>query len=168
MYIFLNRLLELFPVFISFIAMQIFAFNDGTMFHFSFLPSISAICVFYWVFNYPQIVGTLSIFIIGLISDILFLNPLGTESFALLMAYLITIGQRETVVKYGFLLLWISFAIFLVIFTFFKVLLLAVFSNVLLFDYTIITQYLLTVLLYPVVHKAFGYLHIKRIVALRI
>lgn len=168
MYIFLNRLLELFPVFISFLMMQLFAFNDGTMFHYSFLPAISAICVFYWAFNYPEVVGTLSVFIIGLISDIIFLNPIGTESFSLLMAYLLTIGQREIIIKYGFLLLWISFSIFLLIFMFFKMLLLAIFANTLIFDFTILTQFLLTVLLYPLIHKVFGFLHIKRIVSLRI
>lgn len=168
MYMFLNRLLELFPVFISFIVMQLFAFNDGSFFHYSFMPYISSICVFYWVFNYPQIVGSLSVFSIGLLSDILLLNPVGVESFSLLVAYLVTIGQREAITKYGFLLLWISFAFFLIVFILCKLTLMSIFAGDFIFNYTVIAQSVFTFLLYPLIHKLFGFLHLKRIVLLRL
>ncbi len=167
MYIFLNRLLELFPIFASFIVMQIFAFNDGTVFHHSFLPSIAAICVFYWVFNYPQIVGTFSVFIIGLISDILFLYPIGVTSFSLLVAYLVTISQRELVVKYGFLLLWVSFGFFYLVFYIVQTFMMTLYADVFIFKSTMLAQFLLTILMYPIIHKIFSFMHIKRIVSFR-
>jgi len=168
MYIFLNRLLELIPVLLAFLVMQLFAFNDGTLFHYSFMPYVSVMCVYYWVFNYSEVVGTMSVFIIGIISDIVFLNPLGLESFSLLVAYLLTVNQRDVITRYGFLLLWIYFALFCLIFVLVRTILMSLYVGSFVLDYTVLAQFLLTLFLYPIIHRLFSFFHIKRITNFKI
>ncbi len=168
MFSYLNRLLELIPFASSIFFITLFAISDGGIFHHSFRPAISAIFVFYWFFANIGLMGTLTIFIIGIYSDAMYLSPLGIESFSLLVAYYITRGQKELCTKYGFLAFWIFFGYFLLIFFTFKAILMAIFFSSLNFNNIILSQYLFTFFLYPIIHYIFSFFKLKKITFIRI
>jgi len=168
MYLFLNKFYQLVPIVLSSLLILISAANDGTLIHYSFSPAIAAICVFYWVFTYPDLIGSLTVFFVGLISDVVFIQPLGMDSFALLVAYLLTSNQREDVIKYGFFVVWGFFAYFLFIFFAVKMMISYIYLSDIFFDFDIIVQYMFTFLIYPVVHRLLGLIRFKKIISLRI
>ncbi len=168
MYLFLNRFYQIVPIALSGLLILISASNDGTTYDYTFTPSLAAICVFYWVFTYPDLIGSLTVFIIGLISDIIFLQPLGLDSFSLLITYFLTSHQREDVVKYGFFVVWGFFAYFLLIFYSIKLITSFVYLGDIFFSFDIVIQYILTFLIYPIAHRILVVLRFKKIVALRI
>ena len=168
MSLFSNRFYQLVPILLSMVMILAAASNDGTVYDYSFTPAMAAICVFYWVFVYPDLVGSLTVFIIGLISDIMFLQPLGMDSFSLLIAYLLTSYQRDDVIKYGFLVVWGFFAYFLIIFFLVKLMVAFIYHGDLFFSFDIIIQYILTFLTYPLVHRILAILRFKKLISLRI
>jgi rod shape-determining protein MreD len=168
MYLFLNRFYQIVPILLSALLILISAGNDGTVYDYTFTPAIAAICVFYWVFTYPDLIGSLTVFVIGLISDIIFLQPLGLDSFSLLVAYLLTSYQRDDVIKYGFLVVWGFFAYFLVIFYMVKLIVAYIYLGDVFFSFDMIMQYILTFLTYPVCHRILAILRFKKIISLRI
>ncbi len=168
MYLLLNRFYQIVPIMLSTLLILISSANDGTVIDYSFTPSLAAICVFYWVFIYPDLIGSLTVFVIGIISDMVFLQPLGLDAFSLLVAYMLTSYQRDDVVKYGFTVMWGFFGYFLVIFWAVKLIMSYLYVGDVFFDFDIVVQYILTFLTYPVAHRIMAMLRFKKIVALRI
>ncbi len=168
MNLFLNRFYQIIPIFLSSLLILISASNDGTVYDYTFTPSIAAVCVFYWVFTYPDLIGSLTVFVIGLVSDIIFLQPLGMDSFSLLIAYLLTSHQRNDVIKYGFLVVWGFFGYFLLIFVMVKLIVAYLYLGDVFFNFDIVLQYILTFLIYPVCHRVLAILRLKKIISLRI
>lgn len=168
MQIFLNRFYQIVPILLSSILILASASNDGTVYDYSFTPCLAAVCVFYWVFTYPDLVGSVTVFFIGMVSDIMFLQPLGLDSFSLLIAYMLTSHQREDVVKYGFMVMWGFFAYFLFIFFSLKLMISYLYLGDVFFSFDLIIQFILTFLIYPISHRILAVLRFKKIVALRI
>jgi rod shape-determining protein MreD len=168
MEVFLNRFYQIVPIALSAFLILISAANDGTVINYAVTPWVAAICVFYWVFTYPDLIGSLTVFVIGLISDIIFLQPFGLDSFSLLIAYVLTSHQREDVVKYGFFIVWGFFAYFLMIFFVVKLAVSYLYVNDFIFNFDIIMQFIATFLLYPAIHRILAILRFKKIVSLRI
>jgi len=168
MSLFSNRLYQLVPIFMSGFLILVSAANDGTVIDYSFTPSVAAICIFYWVFIYPDLIGSLTVFIIGLISDIIFLQPLGLDSISLLVAYMLTSYQRNDVVKYGFMVMWGFFAYFLLVFFTVKILCAFLYMGDVFFSFDMVIQYILTFLAYPLLHRLMAFVRLKKIVSLRI
>ena len=168
MYLFLNRFYQIVPILLSALLILISASNDGAVYDYTFTPSIAAVCVFYWVFTYPDLIGSLTVFVIGFISDVIFLQPLGIDSFSLLVAYLLTSYQRDDVIKYGFFVVWGFFAYFLFIFFAVKMMVAYVYLGEIFFSFNIVLQFILTFLTYPVCHRILALLRFKKIVSLRI
>ncbi len=168
MSLFLNRFYQIVPIVLSALLILISAANDGTVIDHTFTPAIAAACVFYWVFVYPDLIGSVTVFIVGLISDIIFLQPIGMDSLALLIAYTLTSHQRDDVVKYGFMVIWGFFAYFLFIFYAIKMMSAYVYMGEIFFSFDIIIQFILTFLTYPLVHRILAFVRFKKIIALRI
>ncbi len=167
MFSFLNRFLELIPLGTSILLIIIFSINDGGLLSYDFTPALGAICVFYWFFTSRWLVGTLTIFLIGLFADIVSLTPYGIQSVALLLAYYITKEQRELCTKYGFLAFWLFFGYFLAIFFLVKAVMTAIYFTSISFTYSFIAQYLYTFFLYPIIHFLLSFISLKKIVLIR-
>lgn len=167
MFTYLNRFLELIPLGTSLLFIVISSVDDGPFFHFLYTPILSVICVFYWFFSTRGLIGTLTIFLIGIFSDIMLLNPIGTDAFALLIAYYFTREQRELCTRYGFFAFWMFFGYFSLIFFLIRTILLSMYFFSINFDSTTIAQYLFTFFLYPVVHYVLSYLRLKKIIFIK-
>ena len=48
-------------------------------------PAIGLVCVYYWIIHRPDIFNLFSVFILGLVEDILSSVPMGTNIFSLLV-----------------------------------------------------------------------------------
>lgn len=155
------------PILLSAFLILASASNDGSVYDYTFTPSIAAVCVFYWVFTYPDLIGSLTVFVIGLVSDIIFLQPFGMDSFSLLIAYLLTSYQRDDVIKYGFFVVWGFFAYFLIIFYAIKLMVAYIYIGDVFFNFDTVVQYILTFLVYPICHRILAVLRFKKIISLR-
>ena len=100
---FLNRLLELGPILILYIAvLNEFDFNYLNLKFFSF--NFPFILIFYWSLKKPENLGYGLIFFAGLFNDVVIGFPLGISSFAYLFicgfaAYLRNITLRPSILK---------------------------------------------------------------------
>lgn len=168
MYLFLNKLYHLIPIFSSLLLTLFFSFNAGEVYNSYYTPSIAAICVYYWVFNYPRLIGVVDIFFVALISDFLNQTPLGVEPVSLLLTYYFTISQKDIVTKYGFSFFWCYLAYFLLIYTAIKFAILSLYFWEFNLDQNLIAQYSITFLLYPLLHKILSYIGLKRIFQLEL
>jgi hypothetical protein len=146
----------------------IFSFNNGDVFNSYYSPSIAAICVYYWVFNYPKLISVFDIFFVSLISDFVNQTPIGTETFALIFTYILTISQKELVVRYGFTFFWCYLAYFLLIYCTIKFLILSLYFWEFNISQNLMAQLTITFLLYPLLHKLLSYISLKREVSLKI
>ena len=167
MYSLLNKFYEVIPFVSSALLILILSFNSAIFFDYRYSPSVSAICVFFWSFFNPRFIGSFAIFMIGLFSDIISLNPLGLESICLILAAYACSWQREDVIKFGFMVSWGFFAFFLLIFYSIKFLLMILYNYNFIFDGTYLLQFLFTFLLYPLIHKILSYIRIEKSIMFR-
>ena len=168
MYLFLNKLYHIIPIFTSLMLTLIFSFNTGEVYSSYYSPSIAAICVYYWVFNYPRLISVVDIFFVALISDFINQTPIGTETISLLLTYFFTISQKDVVVKYGFTFFWCYLAYFLLIYTLIKFAILSLYFFEININQNLIAQYTITFLLYPLLHKILSYIGLKKTVNLEL
>jgi len=167
MYLFLNRFYHLIPILSSALLMLIFSFNSGSVFNSYYTPSIAAICVYFWAFHFFRLISVFDIFIVAIISDFVNQTPLGTESAALLLAYFLTISQRDIAIKYGFSLFWIFFGAFLGLYSLIKFVLLSLYFWELNFDQHLFPQFAITFLLFPLIHRLLSFIGLKRVISLK-
>ena len=71
------------------------------------LPAIALACVYFWTLFRPLAMRPWSVFLIGLLLDLLGYLPLGVGPLSLLVAHGITMQLRRFLVRQGFLLIWL-------------------------------------------------------------
>jgi len=74
------------------------------------LPAIALGCVYFWSLFRPAAMPPWSVFLIGLLLDLLGYLPLGAGVLALLVAHGLTIQARRFLARQGFLVVWLGFA----------------------------------------------------------
>lgn len=107
--IYLQRLLPLlssiFLLFVSYIPLDFTLSNN-------IRPAVGMICVYFWVLHRPDIFNLFSVYVLGLVEDIISSAPFGSNIFALLVLYVLVTNLSKyfnakpfTVIWYGFVLL---------------------------------------------------------------
>lgn len=167
MYLFLNRFYHIVPILTSVLLMLFFSFNSGEVYDSSYTPSVAAICVYFWTFNFSRLIGMMDIFVVAIISDFISQMPVGTESASLLIAYFVTISQKELATKYGFMLFWGFFAAFLLVYTVVKFGILSLYFLEFNADQHLLAQYTVTFLLFPLIHRLLSFIGLKRVISLK-
>lgn len=114
-------------------------------------PQLAIICVFYWSLYRPDLMTMFIVFLLGLVQDSLFGTPLGLSSIIFLFVRHFVVSQRRFFVGKNFYLHWISFIMLSAAMTFVMWLLLSVFQSRAVVTMAILFQYVLTILIYPVV-----------------
>jgi rod shape-determining protein MreD len=146
------------PFLSSLVLIILFTTDSNGLFITGFYPSVLAICIFYWVIFARNLMTSLSIFILGIISDFLLTNPIGLSSLALLVAYSLIKDQQDYILKHGFIFIWITFAAFTFVFFSFSWFLFGLY----LADFSIqgdaLFQYVSTILFFPVFYKGFSFM----------
>ena len=105
---FLNILLSYFPVGILFLSVfNDFDFNYLKIEYFSF--NFVYILIFYWTLKSPRYLNYGSIFLAGIVNDVVVSIPIGFSSFCYLLICAVTAYLRNITITPNFINDWISF-----------------------------------------------------------
>ena len=105
---FFQIFLSYFPITILFLSVfNEFDFNYLKIEYFSF--NFVHILIFYWTLRNPNRLGYMSIFLAGLINDVVIGIPLGISSFCYLIICLVTAYIRNITLSPNFINDWLSF-----------------------------------------------------------
>lgn len=80
--------------------------NFGTI-----TPQIALMAVFYWAIYRPDLVGPVTIGLLGFVQDALSGTPLGMNAMIFLLAHSSVVSQRQLFLAHGFFVLWWGFAL---------------------------------------------------------
>lgn len=121
-------------------------------------PALVSISVFYWSIHRPYLMSAPLVFLLGIFSDFLTGAPLGLTSLMLLVIHGIALSQRRVFVGKAFLLTWwgyffVAFGIGVI-----SWLVTCIYSLTLIPITPIMTQFFLTLLVFPLCAWGFGFL----------
>lgn len=78
-----------------------------------FVPFI-LIALYCWLILRPDLLPPASVFGLGILSDLIYANPLGADTFIFMVFYMVIYTQRRFLIGHSFLFLWGTFAILMV------------------------------------------------------
>jgi rod shape-determining protein MreD len=76
-------------------------------------PQFALIAVFYWVVHRPDLMRPSTVFLIGLLQDLLSGGPLGLNALVMVLLHGAVMGQRRLFLSSSFLLMWFGFGMVL-------------------------------------------------------
>ncbi len=114
-------------------------------------PMIAFICVYFWLVYRPDLFNLASVFMFGLVADLMSTAPLGSNIFAFLVMYVIVSSLIRFLNGKAFVVLWIGFAIVLLPVIFSKWVVMSFYYEQVLPLGLLIFSYLLTVAIYPII-----------------
>lgn len=80
--------------------------NFGTI-----TPQIALMAIFYWAVYRPDLVGPVTVGLLGLVQDALSGTPLGMNALVFLLVHSSVVSQRQLFLAHGFFILWWGFAL---------------------------------------------------------
>ena len=136
-------------------------FNYSKIEYFSF--NFAHILIFYWTLKNPNLLGYISIFLAGVINDVVIGLPMGVSSLSYLLICAATAYIRDITLRPHFIQDWISFFFTILVINSFQILILEfIFSFNL--DYKIYFLNLgLTFIFYPLFFFIFNFINPKKI-----
>ncbi len=122
-------------------------------------PIIPLVIVFFWSIYGPNYLPALSVFLIGLLQDLLTGGPLGLWAGVYLVAQFVVMSQRSYFMGREQKVVWLGFALVAAGASVILWLVMSLMSGVLLPAGALLFQMLATVMIYPLFGVAFGELH---------
>lgn len=77
----------------------------------SVAPSLGLVAVYYWAVHRPDLFRPHTVFVLGLLHDVICYLPLGLSALIYVAAHQLLISQRRFFVRQSFVMLWSGFAI---------------------------------------------------------
>ncbi len=115
------------------------------------MPALGVIAVFFWLVYRPDLMPAWAVFLVGLIQDLLGGGALGVGVFVLLVVYAVLVGQRRYLAQANFFLVWLAFVPVAAGAFFLTWLFNSLISDTLLASGPAVSQYLSTVVFYPII-----------------
>ena len=134
-------------------------FNYLKIEYFSF--NFVYILIFYWTLRSPKQLGYISIFLAGIINDVIIGLPIGISSFSYLLICSVTAYIRNITLIYNFMNDWIAILITLLLINSIQILILDFVFNYNLDYLSFLVNSGFTFLLYPLFYLIFNYLDQK-------
>ena len=159
-YSILNIIFSYLPIIILFISVfNEFDFNFLKIEYFSF--NFIHILIFYWTLKNPNYLGYFSIFIAGIVNDVVIAIPMGISSFCYLLICTSTAYLRNITLTPNFIKDWFSFLFIILIINSIQVLILDLLFLIKInyFEYLVNTTF--TFILYPIFLVLFNFLNQK-------
>ena len=139
-----------------------FDFNHLKIKYFSF--NFVHILIFYWTLKNPNLLGYLSVFLAGIINDVVTGLPMGVSSLSYLLICVVTAYIRNITLRPNFIQDWISFFLTILVINSFQILILE-FIFLYKLNYEIYFLNLgLTFILYPIFFFIFNFINPKKII----
>ena len=151
------------PVFLLYFSVfNEFDFNYLKIEYFSF--NFVHILIFYWTLKNPNLLGYLSVFLAGIINDVVTGLPMGVSSLSYLLICVVTAYIRNITLRPNFIQDWISFFLTILVINSFQILILE-FIFLYKLNYEIYFLNLgLTFILYPIFFFIFNFINPKKII----
>lgn len=128
----------------------------------SVAPSFGLAAVYYWAIYRPDLLGVLTVFLLGLLNDMVHFLPLGLSAFVYVGVHQLAFSQRRLFVGQTFYMLWFGFLVVETLSLIVHYLILSMTSEQLVTFFPVLMQFLLTVAVFPLVawvlirlHRAF-------------
>ena len=134
-------------------------FNYLKIEYFSF--NFVYILIFYWTLRSPNQLGYISIFLAGIINDVIMGLPIGISSLCYLLICSVTAYIRNITLIYNFINDWVSILFTLLLINSIQILILDLFFNYNLDYLSYLINSGFTFLLYPLFYLIFNYLDQK-------
>jgi len=125
----------------------------------SFVPLYLVMTVYFWSIYSPYYMPKWFVFLIGLFQDILYGMPMGISALLLLVLWGIVVSQRRHLTKEPFIVVWIMFVITIGFYIVAEWLINSIYFGELIFSPAIIMQLIVSVLIYPLIHKLYEFIH---------
>jgi len=119
-------------------------------------PGLAMISVYYWAIHRPGLLPAPSVFLIGLLGDLLGLAPLGVGTLVLLLVYAIAVSQRRVFAGQPFLVVWWGFMMIAAGAMSVGWILASIVAGAALDSHPAIFAYLMTLALYPAIADLFA------------
>ena len=113
-------------------------------------PAIGMVCVYYWIIHRPDIFNLLSVYLLGMVEDILSAVPMGTNIFSLLVMYVLLLNLGRFFNGKPFIVTWYGFAILSFITVLSKWLVVSIYYAQFLPFVQVLFCYLFSVAAYPI------------------
>ena len=157
---FSKKLFSYFPTLILFLSVfNEHDFNYLKIEYFSF--NFVYILIFYWTLRSPNQLGYISIFLAGIINDVIMGLPIGISSLCYLLICSVTAYIRNITLIYNFINDWISILFTLLLINSIQILILDLIFNYKLDYLSYLINSGFTFLLYPLFYLIFNYLDQK-------
>lgn len=136
---------------ISYIPLDFSLFNN-------IRPAIGIICVYFWVIHRPDLFNLWSVYLLGLVDDIISASPFGSNIVALLVLYVLINNSSRFINAKPFIVTWYWFALLSLVTMLARWLLVSVYYSQFL-PLTILSfSYLCTAAAYPLVSLLLAYI----------
>lgn len=123
------------------------------------VPGYTAMAAFYWAVFRPDLQPPFSLFLIGVLQDILVATPLGMTALSLMVVHGLAVSQRRALLGKPFVLAWLGFVVILALSAFIVWLLESILELQPVAPEPAVFQYLVTATLFPVVAWVFVRVH---------
>lgn len=123
------------------------------------VPGYTAMAAFYWAVFRPDLQPPFSLFLVGVLQDILAATPLGMTALSLMIVHGLAVSQRRAFLGKPFVLAWFGFVLIHALAAFVVWLLVSVLALQPVGPEPAVFQYLVTVTLFPVVAWMFVRVH---------
>jgi rod shape-determining protein MreD len=115
--------------------------------------------VFYWGLHRPDLLPAVAVFVVGLMQDALEGEPFGVNAFVLIAVYWLVVSQQRHFRGQPFLVVWSGFAAAALLAGVLRWTLVSVLLGATLAPWTVLLEFFLTVMFYPVLTIAFALAH---------
>lgn len=147
------------PGYIAIILVIIGAFNFQIPGLAKFVPLFALMTIFYWCAYWPDLMPKWFVFLLGLFQDAIYGTPIGITPLLLIITWWVIVSGRKHLVKEPFIVIWLMFALVVTLYVISNWLLNSIYAGELLYSNTMWMQCVLTIVIYPVIHKLFNYIH---------
>lgn len=122
-------------------------------------PLLGVMSIFYWLVYAPIVMPLWLILLIGIWIDALNGTPFGMTSLSLFMVTMVLLAHRYLIVNEGFVVIWTSFAVTILIYSSLHWGILSLYYMTPMPVIYAVLQAGISILIYPLVHKCFTSLH---------
>lgn len=117
------------------------------------IPLFSYTIIYFWKIYRPYSLSYFTIFILGLLKDVIENDVLGLNALCLLLFSFMVKSQRKYIIKNAFVVVWAGFIFFLTIIILISMMLVYMSSNIDLYPFKIVfAQWLITIFVYVPIH----------------
>ena len=75
-------------------------------------PSVGMICAYFWLLHRPDVFNLFSVYVLGLVEDVISSAPVGSNIFAMLVMYLLVTNLSRFFNAKPFVIIWYGFVLF--------------------------------------------------------